>query len=81
MKRKPEARHDNEKFPLADQKHKAAGSASVRLPTCSGDLTPIETVWAQLRKDLAKREFEGLKKGKVLTAAQFKVPPGPIAAV
>ena len=36
----------------------------MRLPPNSGDLNPIETVWAKLRKDLAKREFEGLKNNR-----------------
>ena len=43
-----------------------------RFPPRSGDLTPVETVWAWLRKDLAAREQEDLSAGRVLTLAQFK---------
>ena len=35
-------------------------------------MNPIETVWAELRKDLAAREQEDLSAGRVLTLAQFK---------
>ena len=35
-------------------------------------MNPIETVWAQLRRDLAQREQEDLTCGRVLTLAQFK---------
>ena len=31
--------------------------------TNSGDLNPIETVWARLRRDLAVREMADLKAG------------------
>ena len=31
---------------------------SINFPPNSGDLSPIETVWAQLRKDLAVREWK-----------------------
>ena len=36
------------------------------------DLSPIETVWAKLRKDLAAREFEDLKIGRVISKTAFK---------
>ena len=42
------------------------------LPPNSGDLNPIETVWAKLRRDLAKREFADLKDGTVINVAQFR---------
>ena len=45
---------------------------AVRFPPSSGDLNPIENVWAKLRKDLAIREFEDLKNDKVITTLQFK---------
>ena len=35
-------------------------------------MNPIENVWAWLRRDLAKREMEDLKAGRVLTDQQFK---------
>ena len=47
----------------------------VNFPTNSGDLNPIETVWARLRLDLAKLEQKDFaKKPRVfLSVAQFKV--------
>ena len=48
------------------------GLQSVRFPPNSGDLNPIETVWARLRFDLAKREGEDLKAGRTLSNKQFK---------
>ena len=44
----------------------------VRFPPNSGDLNPIETVWAWLRRDLAAREQEDLVAGRVLTVHQFR---------
>ena len=41
-------------------------------PPNSGDINPIETVWARLRKDLAIQEFEDLKNDKVITVASFR---------
>ena len=63
---------DNETFLKNPAKYKAAKLEDIRFPTASGDLNPIETVWAQLRKDLAKREMQDLKANKVITKAQFK---------
>ena len=40
--------------------------------TVFGGLSPIETVLAQLQKDLAKREMDDLKANKAITKAQFK---------
>ena len=64
--------HDNEGFLVNDKKYKAAGLTSVRFPPNSGDLNPIETVWAKLRKDLAKRVFKDLKNNNVIDESQFK---------
>jgi hypothetical protein len=64
--------HDNEKFLLCPAVYKKHGLHQVRFPPNSGDLNPIETVWAQLRKDLAVREQEDLSANKVITLAQFK---------
>ena len=44
----------------------------VRFPPNSGDLNPIETVWAELRKAIAVREQEDLDAGWVLSVPQFK---------
>ena len=44
-----------------------------RFPPNSGDLNPIETVWARLRRDLSIREREDLKAGRTLSTGQFKM--------
>ena len=64
--------HDNEKFLQQPKAYKKAGLVSFNFPPNSGDLNPIETVWAKLRKDLAAREFEDLKAGKVISTTTFK---------
>ena len=64
--------HDNEKFIQAPQEYKKAGLKSMNFPPNSGDLNPIETAWAELRKDLAAREFEDLKTGKLISMTAFK---------
>ena len=64
--------HDNEKFLLCPSAYTANGLTQVRFPPNSGDLNPIETVWARLRQDLAEREQEDLSLGRVLTTTQFK---------
>ena len=69
---RPKVWHDNERFLLNASAYRRAGLSSVRFPPGSGDLNPIETVWARLRKDLASREHADLKRGKVLSIAQFK---------
>ena len=47
---------DNERFSCQPEMYKAHGSKLQRFHPSSGDLNPIETVWAWLRRDLAKRE-------------------------
>lgn len=64
--------HDNEKFLKQPTKYKKAGLVSMLFPPNSGDLNPIETVWAELRKDLAKKEFEDMRTGKIISVAGFK---------
>ena len=64
--------HDNEKFLLCDSTYRKTGLEMVRFPPNSGDLNPIETVWAWLRRDLVAREQEDLAAGRVLTVAMFK---------
>ena len=64
--------HDNETFIQLPQEYKKAGLTSMNFPPNSGDLNPIETVWAELRKDLAVREFEDLKAGNVISVTAFK---------
>ena len=64
--------HDNEPFLKQPEKYKKTGLTSMLFPPNSGDLNPIETVWARLRKDLALLEFEDLKNDKVIAVASFK---------
>ncbi len=64
--------HDNERFLLCPSVYQQNGLTLHRFPPNSGDLNPIETVWAWLRKDLAKRELEDLKSKRTLTPPQFK---------
>lgn len=64
--------HDNEGFLLAPQVYKRNGMVSVRFPPNSGDLNPIETVWARLRKDTGSREHDDLKANKIISTEQFK---------
>ena len=63
---------DNEQFLKIDHEYNKFGLTAMRFPPSSGDLNPIENVWAKLRKDLAKREFEDLKNDTVITTLQFK---------
>lgn len=63
---------DNEGFLKIDRAYHKHGLTAMRFPPGSGDLNPIENVWARLRKDLAEREFEDLKNDKVITTLQFK---------
>ena len=64
--------HDNEKFLQQPKEYKKHGLVSINFPPNSGDMNPIETVWAKLRKDLATREFEDLKACKVISTTAFK---------
>ena len=64
--------HDNEKFIQLPKEYRKAGLCSINFPPNSGDLNPIETVWAELRKDLATREFEDLRTGKVISKVAFR---------
>ena len=64
--------HDTEKFLVQPAAYKKHGLLSVRFPPNSGDLNPIETVWAWLRRDLALREQDDFASARVLTKAQFR---------
>ena len=48
---RPKVWHDNERFLLQPDVYAANGLHLFRFPPNSGDLNPIETVWAWLRKD------------------------------
>ena len=63
---------DNETFLKVDTEYRKHGLTAMRFPPSSGDLNPVETVWAKLRKDLAIREFEDLKNNTVISTTQFK---------
>ena len=52
--------------------YKRHGLQLVNFPPNSGDLNPIETVWARLRRDLALREMQDLQDLVVLTDAQYR---------
>jgi hypothetical protein len=64
--------HDNESFLINPAVYRKHGLQSVRFPPCSGDLNPIKTVSARLRRDLSIREMEDLRVGKHVTAAQYR---------
>ena len=69
----PKVWHDNEKFLLQPEVYALHGLELIRFPPNSGDLNPIETVWAWLRHDLSVREQADLAATKaVLTVPQFK---------
>ena len=69
---RPKVWHDNEKFLINAPAYQRNGLQMVRFPPNSGDLNPIETVWAKLRADLAVREQADLGAGRVLTKHQFR---------
>ena len=64
--------NDNERFLQCPDVYRRHGLSLHRFPPSSGDLNPIETVWAWLRKDLAHREQTDLKTNYTLTPQQFK---------
>ena len=63
--------HDNERFLLCPDVYRQHGMSLHRFPPSNGDLNPIETVWAWLRRDLAHREQADLKANRSLTKQQF----------
>ena len=64
--------HDNERFLINPPVYRDHGLQSVRFPPSSGDLNPIENVWAHLRRDMSSREMDDLRVGKYLTVAQYR---------
>ena len=64
--------HDNETFLNQPSEHKKHGMTSLKFPPNSGDLNPIETVWARLRRDLAVREMADLQSMQFLGICQYK---------
>ena len=64
--------NDNEKFLLQPATYRRDGMQSITFPPNSGDLNPIETVWAWLRRDLARLELEDLSRGRDISVAQFR---------
>ena len=57
---------------LCPTTYRQHGLEQVRFPPDSGDLNPIETVWAWLRRDLPVWEQVDLSEGRVLTPARFR---------
>ena len=64
--------HDGESFLQQPNLYARNGLTLVRFPPNSGDLSPIETVWAWLHRDLAVRDPDDYSDKKVLTMAQFR---------
>ena len=64
--------HDNEAFLKQPSVYAENGMTMKCFPPNSGDLNPIETVWAWLRRELAKREMVDLDEGRTLTVSQFR---------
>ena len=64
--------HDNEKFLVQPATYRRNGLQSITYPPNSGDLNPIETVWAWLRRDLGRRELEDLREGRDISVSQFR---------
>ena len=64
--------HDNEKFLKQPQVYASHGLTMKCFPPNSGDLNPIETVWAWLRTELARREMSDQDTGKTISAQQFR---------
>ena len=62
----PKVWHDNEKFLLQPDVYAEHGLELVRFPPNSGDLNPIETVWAWLRHDLSERKQADLAAKKAV---------------
>ena len=64
--------HDNEGFLLQPKLYRSKGLQLVRFPKGSGDLNPIETVWAWLRAELGRRELDDMASATVLTVGMFR---------
>ena len=63
---------DNERLLLQPSEYRRSGLQMECFPPNSGDLNPIETVWAWLRRDLARREQDDFASGRVLSVKQFR---------
>ena len=70
--KRPIVWQDNETFLQAPVAYNRVGLRIMNFPPNSGDLNPIETVWARLRRDLSVLEFQDLKAGIVLPVAQYR---------
>ena len=64
--------HDNEQCMKQPSVYAQHGLTMKCFPPNSGDLNPIEMVWAWLRKELAKKEMVDLDEDRSLTAAEFR---------
>ena len=70
--------HDNEKFLKQPRVYARHGLTMRCFPPSSGDLNPIENVWAKLRAELASREMVDIQVRRTLTRAQFRQRVGQI---
>ena len=68
----PNIWHDNEKFLKQQDVYAEHGLVMKNFPPNSGDLNPIENVWADLRLELAHREMDDIDAGRHLSVAQFR---------
>lgn len=64
--------HDNEQFLKQPAIYAQHGLSMKCFPPNSGDLNPIETVWAWLRKELAKKDMNDCDEGRTLTVSEFR---------
>ena len=64
--------HDNEKFLKQPKVYAKHGLTMRCFPPASGDLNPIENVWAKVRAELSSREMADIQARRTLTRAQFR---------
>ena len=64
--------HDNESFLKQPKVYSEHNLCMKCFPPNSGDLNPIENVWAWLRHDLARQEMTDCAQSRYLSAAQFR---------
>ena len=69
---RPKVWHDNEKFLLQPKVYKEHGLQMQCFPPNSGDLNPIETVWAWLRRDRAHKEQSDFASKRIISERQYR---------
>lgn len=68
----PNMWHDNGNFIKQPGVYSEQGLVMKNFPPNCGDLNPIENVWADLRKELSRREVEDMDAKRHLTVDQFR---------